>query len=79
MKELIKLVWDFKGPTAEQTAIHHVIHLKEYATIEKLYSTDSDIEKVSDDHYYAYLVVCSEEMKFVRDALKPHRGLKHSL
>jgi hypothetical protein len=36
MERKIKLIWDFRGPTAAKTAEHHEIHLKEYSAIEKL-------------------------------------------
>ena len=36
MNRKIKLIWDFRGPAATQTALHHEIHLKEYIVAEKL-------------------------------------------
>ena len=36
MSRQIKLIWDFRGATAEKTAEHHVIHLKQYIESEKL-------------------------------------------
>jgi len=36
MSRKIKLLWDFRGPDAKATAEHHTIHLKEFATLEKL-------------------------------------------
>lgn len=74
MTRKLKLIWDFRGPSAQQTAIHHEIHLKEYATAEKLSLQITGIEHVTDMHSIAYLVVNENEMKPVRDALKPHRG-----
>ena len=37
MDRKIKLLWDFRGEDAKETAKHHTIHLKEFATLEKLY------------------------------------------
>jgi len=36
MEKKIKLIWDFRGPTAKKTAEHHTIHLKEYIESEEL-------------------------------------------
>jgi len=29
--ERLKLLWDFRGPDAHKIALHHEVHLKEYA------------------------------------------------
>ncbi|WP_188374124.1 hypothetical protein [Winogradskyella haliclonae] len=70
----LKLIWDFRGPTAKKTAEHHLIHLKEYIEIEKLNISITGIEDLSNMHSLAYLVVDEASMKPIRDALKPHRG-----
>ena len=36
LERKIKLLWDFRGPDALETAKHHTIHLKEFAAIENL-------------------------------------------
>lgn len=74
MNRKIKLIWDFKGPTAKQTAEHHKIHLKEYAQNEKLTLQIVGTETINEMHSIAFLVVTEIQMKIVRDALKPHRG-----
>ena len=70
----LKLIWDFRGPTAKRIAEHHLIHLKEYISIEQLNVSITGIEDLSDMHSLAFLVVDESEMKPIRDALKPHRG-----
>lgn len=70
----LKLIWDFRGPTALKVAEHHVIHLKEYIAIENLTINITGIETINDMHTLAFMVVEESEMKPVRDALKPHRG-----
>lgn len=70
----IKLIWDFRGGDAEGTAVHHEIHLKEFADKEQLELNETGVEKQTEMHYLAYLMVSQEEMKKVRDALIPHRG-----
>ncbi|MGB5419958.1 hypothetical protein [Algibacter sp.] len=70
----LKLIWDFRGPDSSKIAKHHEIHLKEYITLEKLNISLTGIEKLSDLHAIAFLVVDENQMKPIRDALKPHRG-----
>lgn len=74
MNRKIKLIWDFRGPNAEQTAIHHEIHLKEYITIEQLSLDITGYDILSEFSAIAYMVVYENEMDNVRAALKPHRG-----
>lgn len=77
MMRRLKLIWDFRGPAGEQTAIHHEKHLKEYAFAKALSQPFTGIVILSTMHSYAFLVVNEDEMKAVRDALKPHRGQLH--
>lgn len=72
----IKLIWDFFGTDAEQTAIHHEIHLKEFASIDKLDYLSSGVEQIKENHFIAFIIVSKSNMPVFRDALKPHRGLK---
>ncbi|SHJ32302.1 hypothetical protein SAMN04487911_11737 [Arenibacter nanhaiticus] len=74
----IKLIWDFRGPSALKTAEHHRIHLEQYITAEKLALNITGFKDLSDMHSIAYLVVMESEMIAVRDALKPHRGEVYS-
>ncbi len=70
----LKLIWDFKGPDGIKIAEHHAIHLKEFVAIEKYTNLITGFEALTDDHAIAYLVVSEDQMKPLRDALKPHRG-----
>ena len=70
----IKLLWDFRGPAAQKTAEHYVIHLKEYILNEELKYNFVDSKYISDMHSIVFLVVAEFEMPQVRDDLKPHRG-----
>lgn len=72
--ERIKLIWDFRGPNAIQTAKHHVVHLKEFVESESLEHTLCDIEERSAMQCLAYLVVEKKHMNDLRDRLKPHKG-----
>ena len=70
----LKLIWDFRGPDAFKIAQHHVMHLKEYIAIQQKDLDNTGIEQISDLHAIAFMVVNENEMKPIRDALKPHRG-----
>ena len=74
MSQRIKLIWDFRGPDAIETAKHHTIHLKEFATIENLQFHEIDIKELNPMLCTAFIVVNESDMKVYRDALKPHRG-----
>jgi hypothetical protein len=70
----LKLIWDFKGPDAANTAAHHLVHLDEYVKNEKLIVITTGVEKIHDMHHCAFVALKEEFMPVVRDALKPHRG-----
>ncbi|AUC21997.1 hypothetical protein BTO15_07740 [Polaribacter sejongensis] len=74
MSRKIKLLWDFRGPDAAQTAKHHTIHLKEFAEKENLTFFEIDIEEKNPMLFSAFITVDEIDMKVYRDALKPHRG-----
>lgn len=74
MDRKIKLLWDFRGPDALETAKHHTIHLKEFAAIESLPFHEIDIKERNPMLFAAFIVVDEKDMKVYRDALKPHRG-----
>ena len=71
----LKLIWDFHGPDAHKIAEHHEIHLKQYIQFEHLDVSITGIEYIHDLHSIAFLVVNEADMKPIRDALKPHRGV----
>jgi hypothetical protein len=70
----LKLIWDFHGPDAVKIAEHHEKHLKEYIIIQKLDITITGVETLNELQSIAFLVVNEDQMKPIRDALKPHRG-----
>ena len=74
MSRKIKLLWDFRGEDAKETAKHHTIHLKEFATLENLNFYEIDIQEKNQMLVSAYIIVDEKDMKTYRDALKPHRG-----
>ena len=74
LESKIKLLWDFRGPDALETAKHHTIHLKEFAEIENLPFHEIDVKELNPMLCTAFIVVNESDMKVYRDALKPHRG-----
>jgi hypothetical protein len=74
MPNKIKLLWDFRGPDAKETAKHHTIHLKEFAALEKLDFYEINISEINPMRSAAFIIVDESNMKIFRDALKPHRG-----
>ncbi|MFT6755994.1 MAG: hypothetical protein ACJAV9_001485, partial [Urechidicola sp.] len=52
----------------------HCVHLKEYATLEKLHFYEINHLEISEMHSIAFITVDEVDMKTYRDALKPHRG-----
>ncbi len=71
---IIKLIWDFKGEDSEETAKHHIIHLKEFSIKEKLILTDTKVNRINDNHLIAYLLVMESEVFSVRDAWVTRRA-----
>ncbi len=74
----LKLIWDFKGPDGLKIAEHHAVHLNEFIEAENYMDLFSGFEVLNDAHAIAYLVVSEDQMKPLRDALKPHRGQVYS-
>jgi len=74
MNKKIKLLWDFRGSDALETAKHHTIHLKEFASIENLPCIEIGVTELNPMLCSAFIVVNESDMKVYRDALKPHRG-----
>ncbi|MCH3881813.1 MULTISPECIES: hypothetical protein [Tenacibaculum] len=74
MMRKIKLLWDFRGEDAQETAKHHTIHLKEFAQIESLSFHEIDIQEKNPMLFSAFITIDEKDMKTFRDALKPHRG-----
>ena len=70
----LKLIWDFRGPDAMKIAEHHEKHLKEFIRSENTDLNITGYQQLSELHSIAYMVVTEDEMKPIRDALRPHRG-----
>ena len=75
---LIKLIWDFKGPVSNKTAHHFHSHLKEFLALEKMYEYKTGLEENSDHHSIVFVITSSEDLDFFKKKLKPNRGQKVS-
>lgn len=73
----LKLIWDFRGPNALKIAEHHEKHLKEYITSQNLNSEITGFEALTGLHAVAFMVIEEQDLKPIRESLKPHRGLVH--
>lgn len=74
MNRKIKLLWDFRGPDASETARHHARHLAEFIKKEALELNITGFRDLTELHSVAYMVVEETKMMQIRDALLPHRG-----
>lgn len=70
----IKLIWDFRGEGALQTAKHHAVHLNEFLEREKVLDSSGDYAQISQMHSIAFVISDKSNMIVLRDALKPNRG-----
>ena len=75
---LIKLIWDFKGPVSNKTALHFHSHLKEFLALEKMYEYKTGLEENSDHHSIVFVITNTEDLDFFKKKLKPNRGQKVS-
>ena len=76
---LIKLIWDFRGPVSKKTAHHFHSHLKEFLALEKMYEYKTGLEENSDHHSIVFVITNTEDLDFFKKKLKPNRGQKVSL
>lgn len=70
----IKLIWDFRGVSAFETAKHFEIHLKDFLNKEKI--TDFYSETLQESDFYSTVCLIIEEsyVNTVKIALKPIRA-----
>lgn len=77
MSEQIELIWEFRGPHAEKTAAHHLIHLKEFAQLEDIPAQQLKQIRMTPVFQQVIWVVDRSLMDDLRTRLKPHRGRIH--
>ena len=69
----MKLIWDFYGNDAVETAKHHAIHLKEFGEKNKINMHACDIEE-QEQSATAFMIIDEKDMIAIRDSLRPKRG-----
>ena len=74
MSNKIKFLWDFRAPNSLKIAEHHCVHLREYATKEKLDYHQIEKQIISEMYTIAYLIIDKTDMDLHRKLLQPHRG-----
>ena len=74
MTDKARLLWDFRGPAAAQTAAHHVIHLDEFFQRESFSCHETGVLEQSPMWQSAYAIVDLTDAQALREILKPHRG-----
>ncbi|MGB0896553.1 MAG: hypothetical protein ACPGU9_04930 [Flavobacteriaceae bacterium] len=74
MSKKIKLIWEFRGPTAAKTAEHHVIHLNDYIAIENIALKNTSVEIHGEFAASAYMIIEEHDLRKIKSDLKPHRG-----
>lgn len=70
----IKLIWDFRGVSAFETAKHFEIHLKEFLNKEKITVFDSETLQESDFYSVVSLILQESHVNKVKIALNPMRA-----
>ncbi len=74
MNRKLKLIWNFHGEVALETAKHHCVHLEEFAKTESLDFYEVNTHQVHEMTAIAFIVIDEKDLAIYRDALKPHRG-----
>lgn len=73
----IKLIWDFRGPTAQQTAAHHEHHIEEFLQANKLPADQTGVETLNALHSICFVIVGEAHLAPIRNTLRPHRATWH--
>lgn len=74
--KLIKLIWDFKGPSSNKTAEHFKSHLDQFLKIENKTFSDLGLEIVNDSYSFVFIITSTDDLNFFKEKLKPNRGQK---
>jgi hypothetical protein len=72
----IKFVWDFYGPDSKFLADHHLVHLIDFLSQEKILCTDSGVSIESDNYAFSFITLDSSYLEIIKSSLKPHQAFK---
>jgi hypothetical protein len=70
----IRLIWDFYGDTAPETAKHHLKHLGEFMERSNLPIYNQGTASETELHCLAFITVDEDQVKNLRDTLRPKRA-----
>lgn len=69
----LRLLWDFFGPDARGTAIHHELHLREFFEREALACAGTGVGSAGEGHALSWCELRLEDEDAVTRALRPQR------
>jgi|TARA_B110000914_G_C15204602_1_gene327784 hypothetical protein len=72
----IKFIWDFYGPDSNSLAEHHLVHLIDFISLEKILYVNSGVSTESDNYAYSFITLDSSYLEVIKSKLKPHQAFK---
>ncbi|TXH54680.1 MAG: hypothetical protein E6Q89_07760 [Bacteroidia bacterium] len=75
MGQKIKLIWEYRGPEAQQIAEHYEHHLIEFIEEHKLLHKITGTERLSEMYSVAFMVVDESEIEKGRNILRPRKAV----
>jgi hypothetical protein len=69
----IRLIWDFWGDSAAETAAHHLTHLEYYLQKTGI-SFIGGTTASTNDHHSAWIKIEEQHLTLIKQQLRPHRG-----
>ena len=76
MKYELKLIWRFSGQDSEKIASHHLSHLIEYSTKNKILINNKGTEKQDDYTSISFIIIYNNLIEKIKQDLKPHFIIK---
>jgi hypothetical protein len=73
-QEILRLIWDFRGGDAAETAKHHSIHLTEFFVRERISNYQIGVQHFSEMWSTAYVDTSKDYLEMLKLRLKPHRA-----
>tara|TARA_B110000003_G_C16618904_1_gene522340 strand:- start:952 stop:1182 length:231 start_codon:yes stop_codon:yes gene_type:complete len=69
-----KLVWNFTGDGALETADHHLAHLKQYCKGKKVEVIEFGVQQQNEFSAISFVILNKDSAMSLRTVLKPHQG-----
>ena len=74
----LKIIWEFRGGDALETANHHKVHLEDYFRTKKVTHFGIGVEEVSNAYAVAFVIIDRALLQEIKNDLKPHRAFLHA-